>query len=368
MCYISCMFDTSKEFEPERAILVGAALGKIKKEDADNSLDELSRLTTTANGIEVERFLQSRAKPDGTYFVGKGIVDQIEAAIEEFEADLVIFDQTLSPNQMRNLSKKLDIKIIDRPMLILDIFALHAQSSESRLQVELAQLEYLLPRLTGLWVHFSRQRGGIGAKGPGETQLEVDRRQVGKKISFLKTKLKKIAKQRQTQRKNRQKFSKIALVGYTNAGKSTLFNRLTKASVAREDQLFTTIDSTTRIISVDYPQNVVVTDTVGFIEKLPHQLVASFKSTLEEVKLADLILLIVDCSDLYKERKIEIVEAVLREIGAAGIPRVVVYNKIDLVSNKEDISIDPSNGIIPISALENRGMNRLKAEIFARFG
>lgn len=368
MYYIRSMFDTSKEFEPERAILVGAALGRTPKEDAENSLDELSRLTETANGIEVGRFLQSRAKPDGTYFVGKGIVEQIEETIEEAEADLVIFDQTLSPNQMRNLSKKLDIKIIDRPMLILDIFALHARTAESRLQVELAQMEYLLPRLTGLWVHFSRQRGGIGAKGPGETQLEVDRRQVGKKIAFLKTKLKKITKQRQTQRKNRQKYSKIALVGYTNAGKSTLFNRLAKADVTRADQLFTTLDSTTRMISTDFPQNIVVTDTVGFIEKLPHQLVASFKSTLEEVNLADLILLVVDCSDLYKERKIEVVESVLREMGANSIPRLLIYNKIDLIAPEDQTPPDHSNGIIPISALENRGMNRLKAEIFARFG
>ncbi len=364
------MFETSKEFEPERAILVGAALGRISKEDADNSLDELARLTETANGIEVGRFLQARAKPDGAFFIGKGIVEQIEAAIDEYEANLVIFDQTLSPNQMRNLSEKLDIKVIDRPMLILDIFALHARTAESRLQVELAQMEYLLPRLSGLWVHFSRQRGGIGAKGPGETQLEVDRRQVGKKIAFLKTKLKKITKQRQTQRKNRQKYSKIALVGYTNAGKSTLFNRLAKADVTKADQLFTTLDSTTRMISTDFPQNIVVTDTVGFIEKLPHQLVASFKSTLEEVKLADLVLLVVDCSDPYKERKIEVVEAVLRDIGAASITRLLIYNKIDLVTGDENspASTDGSNGIIQISALKNIGMNRLKTEIFARFG
>lgn len=360
------MYETEVGKKVENAILIATALGKSRKREAEYSLDELARLTATAGGMEVARYIQSRPSPDGAFFIGRGLVEEIKATVKDKKADLVIFDDLLSPNQQRNLSEQLEVKIIDRAMLILDIFALHARSSESRLQVELAQMEYMLPRLAGMWAHFNRQRGGIGTKGPGETQLEVDRRQVRKKIAFLKERLKKIEKQRQTQRKGRMEYKKVALVGYTNAGKSTLFNRMTKSEVAEADRLFSTLDSTTRVMAVEYPQKAVLTDTVGFIEKLPHQLVASFKSTLEEVNIADLILMIVDCSDPYKERKIEVVRLVLDEIGAGRIPYLTVHNKIDLV---EDSDLIPSvNGIVPISALENRGINRLKAEIIARFG
>ena len=360
------MYETDKDNQVEAAILVGTALGRTPGKTVEYSLDELSRLIATAGGIEVARFIQKRERPDGAFFVGRGMVDRIKEEIADRKADLVIFDDLLSPNQQRNLSEKLEVKIIDRAMLILDIFALHARSAESRLQVELAQMEYLLPRLTGLWAHFNRQRGGIGTKGPGETQLEVDRRQVRKKISFLKERLKKIEKQRRTQRKGRSEFRGVALVGYTNAGKSTLFNRLTRSEVTEADQLFSTLDSTTRVMAVDYPQKAVLTDTIGFIEKLPHQLVASFKSTLEEVKLADLILLVADCSDPFTERKIEVVKSVLSEIGASHLPYLIIYNKIDLLA---DSDLSPSeNSVIPISALKGRGLNRLKAEIIARFG
>jgi GTP-binding protein HflX len=358
------MYETGKDKQAERVILIGTAFGLTPKSEAEYALDELARLTATAGGIEVARFIQKRDKPDGTFFIGKGLAEQVTAAVEEMEADLVVFDELLSPNQQRNLGEKFNVKVIDRAMLILDIFALHARSAEARLQVELAQMEYLLPRLTGLWVHLSRQQGGIGTKGPGETQLETDRRTVTKKIAVLKDRLRKIDRQRQTQRKQRDGFFKIALVGYTNAGKSTLFNCLTRAGVAEADQLFSTLDSTTRRLGGGYTRKTVITDTVGFIEKLPHQLVASFRATLEEVKQADLILMVIDCSDPSLERKIGVVKQVLTEIGADAVPRLTVYNKTDLLDQAEIVpgSVD---GVIPISALGKTGINRLLAAISA---
>lgn len=346
----------------EKAILVGLARDSRTKGEVIDSLDELAELAFSAGAEVLDKKVQVRSKPDPAFYVGRGFVEELKEQLVEQEGNTVIFDDTLSPAQQRNLEKELEVKVIDRPILILDIFATRARTAGSRLQVELAQLEYTLPRLTGAWVHFSRQYGGIGAKGPGETQLEIDRRQVRTKIAHLKERLKKLDVQRATQRKQRQSLFKVALVGYTNAGKSTLFNRLTKADVRTENMLFTTLDSTTRVMSTGYPNTVVFSDTVGFIKKLPHQLVESFKSTLEEVALADLLLHVVDCSEEHFEDHIAQTRSVLAEIGADKVPSLLIYNKIDNLA--EDAELIPNGAkIFPISAIKGTGLPALQAEI-----
>lgn len=351
--------------QKERAILVGLAANARQKADHVESLAELRRLVSTAGAKVVGERIQVRSRPDPAFYVGKGLVEELKEMLAEADGNCVVFDDQLSPAQQRNLEKALDAKVIDRPILILDIFAIGARTAASRLQVELAQLEYTLPRLTGAWVHFSRQYGGIGAKGPGETQLEIDRRQVRTKIAQLKKKLVKLGIQRQTQRKSRSNLFKIALVGYTNAGKSTLFNVLTKADIKVADKLFTTLDSTTRVMSAGYPTRVVFSDTVGFIRKLPHQLVESFKSTLEEVALADLLLHVADCSDPKMLEHIDQTRQVLAEIGAERVPFVMVYNKRD----KNPDFLPPSDNThksVVISAAKQIGLPGLKAEVIAQ--
>lgn len=344
--------------------MVGLALDSRKKQEVIDSLDELKLLALSAGAWVVGQRVQVRPRPDPAYFIGHGLVDEIKAQLEQLGGNCVIFDEQLAPAQQRNLEEALGVKVIDRPILILDLFATRARTAAASLQVELAQLEYTLPRLTGAWVHFSRQYGKIGAKGPGETQLETDRRRVRTKIAHLKTKLEKLDVQRATQRKKRQPLFKVALVGYTNAGKSTLFNLLTKATVHTADMLFTTLDSTTRVMSSGYPCNILFSDTVGFIKKLPHQLVESFKSTLEEVSTADLLLHIVDCADPHYNERVEQTRSVLKEIGAGEIKCIMIYNKID--ANPEfDIPSENGYRSFAVSALKKTGIPAVQAELIA---
>jgi len=349
----------------EKCILVGLARDSRKKNEVEASLDELAELAKSAGAKVESKNIQTR-KPDPKYYIGKGFVEKLKEKVTANGTNLVIFDDPLSPAQQRNLETTFDLKVIDRSILILDIFALHARTAAAKLQVELAQLEYLLPRLTGAWSHFSRQHGGIGTKGPGETQLEIDRRRVRTKIAHLKKDIKRLGKQRETQRKSRQNLFKIALIGYTNAGKSTLFNRLTKSNVEVANKLFTTLDSTTRVMSSGYPDKIIFTDTVGFIKKLPHQLVASFKSTLEEVTFADLLLHVVDSSDPNSNEKIEQTRAVLREINAGDIPTLLIYNKID--KSDENGGETPEGTVFFVSALKDLGLDKLRGELSRRLG
>ncbi len=349
----------------EKSILVGLARDSRQRDEIESSLDELAELAKSA-GAEVESKNIQIRKPDPKYYVGKGFIEKLKEKITANGTNLVIFDDPLSPAQQRNLENTFDLKVIDRSILILDIFALHARTSAAKLQVELAQLEYMLPRLTGAWSHFSRQHGGIGTKGPGETQLEIDRRRVRTKIAHLKKDIKRLGKQRQTQRKNRQNLFKIALIGYTNAGKSTLFNRLTKSEVEVANKLFTTLDSTTRVMSSGYPDKIIFTDTVGFIRKLPYQLVASFKSTLEEVTYANLLLHVADSSDPNCNEKIDQTRAVLREINAGNIPTLLIYNKVDKLDETE--GKNPDSSIFYTSALKDLGLDNLRSELSRRLG
>lgn len=332
---------TTKE-KQETAILIGVITKDQTKEQSIEYLEELEFLAETAGAKTLKKFVQKLDRADSKTFVGSGKMEEIEAYVKEFEVDMVIFDDDLTPSQLRNIEKILDCKILDRSNLILDIFAARAQTAHAKTQVELAQYQYLLPRLTRMWTHLQKQKGGIGMKGPGETEIETDRRIIRDKISLLKKKLESIDKQMATQRGNRGQLVRVALVGYTNAGKSTIMNLVSKTKVFAEDKLFATLDTTVRKVVF---QNVpfLLSDTVGFIRKLPHQLVESFKSTLDEVREADILLHVVDITHPHFEEHIQVVNETLKEIKAADKTVILVFNKIDAFKfiEKDEFDLTP---------------------------
>jgi GTP-binding protein HflX len=355
----------------ETVVLVGVAIPPVSVGEAEASLEELAALADTAGADEAERVLQRRQEPDPATFVGKGKAQELRDLSNTVDADTVIFDDELSPAQSRNLEKILGRTAIDRTALILDIFAQHAHTQEGKAQVELAQLRYRLPRLRGKGTALSQQAGGIGTRGPGETQLEVDRRRLVRRVTKLESDLKDLTKNRRTQRKARarSRLPTITIVGYTNAGKSTLLNRLTDAGVLVQDRLFATVDPTTRRLDLPGGERVLLTDTVGFVRKLPHQLVQAFRSTLDEVAEADLLLHVVDASAPDPVAHMDAVRAVLRDIGADDVPELIAFNKADLVGRS---SADPDQarrllqchpGSVLLSAESGEGVDRLVAAI-----
>ncbi len=342
----------------ETAILIGVVTPRQDVFTVEEYLDELAFLVDTAGGIAVKKFIQKLEYPDPRTFVGKGKLEEIRAYIEIHAADIAVFDDELSPAQIRNIENVLKCRILDRNNLILDIFAKRARTAHSRTQVELAQCEYLLPRLTRMWTHLEKQRGGIGLRGPGEQEIETDRRILRYRIALLKKKLEEIDKQKSTQRKNRRELVRLALVGYTNVGKSTVMNLLSKSNVFAENKLFATLDTTVRkVVIQDLP--FLLSDTVGFIRKLPHTLVESFKSTLDEVREADILVHIVDISHPAFEEQIEVVNQTLTDIGASDKPVIMLFNKIDQYSHitKEEDDLTPvQKENLTLEDLENTWM------------
>jgi GTP-binding protein HflX len=357
------MFETRPKKNHERALLIGLEKQGVSKWDLQDSLEELAELATSAGAEVVDTVTQKLQKPTAPYYIGKGKAEEIKHSFQDREVTSVIFDDELSPAQGRNLENLLARKVLDRTQLILDIFAQRARSREGRLQIELAQLQYLLPRLTGMWEHLSRQTGGIGMRGPGETQLEVDRRRVQERIARLERELEAVRKTRAVQRQGRKRhqWPVAAVVGYTNAGKSTLLNLLTGADVVAENRLFATLDPTTRSFVLPNKQRVLLTDTVGFLRKLPHTLIESFKATLEEVSEADLLIHIVDLSHSRVDDQIEAVEGVIKELNAFGKQTVIVFNKIDNLANRElaETYTKRFPGSVAISARSGEGVNDL---------
>lgn len=344
----------------EKAVLVGLSFDNQSKIKLDEYLEELAFLVETAGGIPVNRFTQQLDHPDTKTYVGSGKLFEIKEYIDAEEIGLVVFDDELSPSQLRNIEKVLEVKILDRTNLILDIFAKRARTANAKTQVELAQYQYLLPRLTGMWTHLERQRGGIGMRGPGEREIETDRRIIRDKISLLKKKLKLIDNQKSTQRKNREHLVRVALVGYTNVGKSTIMNMLSKSDVFAENKLFATLDTTVRKVVIENLP-FLLSDTVGFIRKLPHGLVDSFKSTLDEVRESDLLVIVSDISHPDFEEQLQVVRKTLDEIGAMNKPYLIAFNKIDAYqwTEKDEDDLSP---VLP----ENYSLDDLKKTWMAR--
>jgi GTPase len=341
----------------ERAMLVSLDTKEYSKEVVEEHLAELEELANTAGAETVFKIVQSKARMDSAYYIGKGKAEELAQLVELNDINIIIFDDDLTPVQVRNLSDLFKRKVIDRSGLILDIFASRAKSKEAKTQVELAQLQYLLPRLTRAWTHLSKQYGGIGTKGPGETQIETDRRIIRTRISHLKEKLVQIESQRTTQSAGRKNATRIAIAGYTNAGKSTLFNLLTSADVFAEDKLFATLDSTTRTLDVHDTEKILLSDTVGFIRKLPPQLVASFKSTLSEVREADIIFHVIDVSHPFYEDHLKVVEDTLKEFGSKDKKVVRIFNKVDLVKDKAKIDFIRNTHKDSVMISATRGIN-----------
>jgi GTP-binding protein HflX len=350
----------------ETVVLVGVAIPPVSVTDAEASLEELAALADTAGADEAERVLQRRHEPDAATFVGKGKAEELRDLSNQVDADTVIFDDELTPAQSRNLEKILGRTAIDRTALILDIFAQHAHTQEGKAQVELAQLRYRLPRLRGRGITLSQQAGRIGTRGPGETQLEVDRRRLVRRVTKLESDLEELTKNRRTQRKARarSRLPTVAIVGYTNAGKSTLLNRLTDAGVLVQDRLFATVDPTTRRLELPGGERVLVTDTVGFVRKLPHQLVQAFRSTLDEVAEADLLIHVVDASAPDPPAHMEAVRRVLRDIGADDVPELLAFNKADQADPDSARRILQGHpGSVLLSAATGEGVDRLLAAV-----
>ncbi|MBV6306031.1 GTPase HflX [Candidimonas humi] len=351
-----------------KALIISVDLGS---PDFQAHAEEFSMLARGAGAEIVGTVVARRARPDAAHFIGSGKLEEAVLLAGQTHADIVLFDQPLTPAQQRNLERGFNLRVVDRVALILDIFALRAKSHEGKLQVELAQLQHLSTRLTRLWTHLERQRGGIGMRGPGEAQLEMDRRMIGAKVRILRERLEKVQRQRGTQRRARSRGNtlSVSLVGYTNAGKSTLFNALTRAGAYAADQLFATLDTTTRRVWIEGAGQVVVSDTVGFIRDLPPTLIAAFRATLEETVHADLLLHVVDAASPQRDEQIAEVDKVLADIGAADIPRILVYNKIDAAGH--GAGYEPrvernEHGTIArvfLSALERRGLDGLRAAV-----
>ena len=349
----------------ENSVIVGVALKGTIREELDSSLEELMQLSVTAGAIVIDVLSQNLVSINPSTYIGKGKVEELTELVKEKEIQLVIFDDELSPAQSSNLEKKIACAVIDRTGLILDIFALHARSRESKIQVELAQLKYMLPRLRGQWTHLERQEGAIGTRGPGETQLETDRRAIRIKISKLEKDLDKIDSQRSIRRAGRSNLKMASLIGYTNAGKSTLLNALTGANTLVENQLFATLDTTVRRVELENKSEILLSDTVGFIKKLPHELVASFRSTFSEAIDSDLLLHVIDTSQPNFEQQMEAVTSVLQEIKITNKPIINVFNKVDIIESegrKEALLKNYPDGVF-ISAAEKTGLGELLEKI-----